>query len=65
MPHRNAASVLPDPVGARIRLWLPPAMAGQPWAWAAVGSPKVVRNHSRTGSENAPNEPSATRRAYG
>src|SRR5688572_17916748 len=53
MPHRNEARVLPDPVGARVRLWRPPAMAGHPWAWAAVGAPKVVVNHSRTGAEKA------------
>src|SRR5690554_5935838 len=62
MPHRKAASVLPEPVGARIRLWRPPAMAGQPWACAAVGSPKVVANHSRTGGENRSR---ATPGAYG
>ena len=30
----------------------PPAMAGQPCAWAAVGSGNVVSNHARTGAEN-------------
>ena len=29
----------------------PEAMAGQPWAWAAVGSAKVVSNQARTGAE--------------
>ena len=52
MPHRKAASVLPEPVGARIRVCSPAAMAGQPWAWAAVGSGNVVANHSRTAGEN-------------
>ena len=44
--HRNAASVLPDPVGAQISVCSPAAMAGQPCAWAAVGSAKVERNQS-------------------
>lgn len=50
MPQRNAVRVLPEPVGARIRVWSPSAMAGQPWAWASVGAPKAVVNHSRTGA---------------
>ncbi len=50
-PHRKAASVLPDPVGARIRVWSPEAMAGQPWACGGVASAKVVENQARTGSE--------------
>ncbi len=56
MPHRKAVRVLPDPVGARIRVWSPAAMAGQPWAWASVGAPKAVRNHSRTGALNGASE---------
>ena len=52
MPHRKAARVLPEPVGARIRACWPAAMAGQPWAWGAVGAPKVVSNQVRTGAEN-------------
>ncbi len=40
MAARNAASVLPEPVGARISVeW--PAMSGQPSAWARVGSANV------------------------
>ena len=38
----NAASVLPEPVGARISACSPAAIAGQPSACACVGSPKVV-----------------------
>ena len=53
MPHRNAASVLPEPVGARISVCSPPAMAGQPCAWAAVGSGNEVLNQARTGGENS------------
>src|SRR5215471_6278961 len=49
MATRNAASVLPDPVGAAIRVSAPPAMWGQPWACASVGpSGKRRRNHSAT-----------------
>src|SRR5829696_10566439 len=53
IPDRNAASVLPDPVGARIRVCSPRAMAGQPWSWAAVGHGKFASNQDRTGSEKA------------
>ena len=51
MPHRNAANVLPEPVGARIRVWSPRWMAGQPCAWGGVGWPKVSENHVLTGKE--------------
>src|SRR5688500_12376916 len=51
IPQRNAASVLPEPVGARMRACWPAAMAGQPWAWGGVGAPKEVSNQARTGSE--------------
>src|SRR5262245_29725433 len=51
MPHRKAASVMPDPVGARMRVWSPPAMAGHPWAWAGVGAGKLVSNHAWTAGE--------------
>src|SRR5688500_14618910 len=30
IPHRNAASVLPEPVGAAISVWRPEGMAGRP-----------------------------------
>ena len=50
MPQRKAARVLPDPVGARISVWSPAAMAGQPCAWAAVGAGNEVANHARTGA---------------
>ena len=53
MPHRKAVRVLPDPVGARISVWSPAAMAGQPRACASVGSGNDVENHVRTGSLNA------------
>ena len=50
--HRNAASVLPDPVGARIRVWSPSAMAFQPWDCAGVGWSNEDSNHPRTAAEN-------------
>ncbi len=53
MPQRNAVSVLPDPVGARIRVFSPAAMAGQPNSWAGVGAGNEVENQARTGSENS------------
>src|SRR6266511_282339 len=49
---RNAASVLPEPVGARMRVLRPAAMAGQPSRCAGVGSPRAARNHSRTDGRN-------------
>ena len=48
MHIRNAASVLPEPVGAAMSVWRPRAMAGQPWACASVGASKRDRNQSRT-----------------
>jgi len=53
--HRNAASVLPDPVGAMTRVLLPSAMASQASACAGVGAAKVVLNHSRVVALNRPN----------
>lgn len=44
--------VLPDPVGARIRVCSPAAMAGQPCSWAAVGAANELWNQARTGAEN-------------
>jgi hypothetical protein len=51
MPHRNAVSVLPEPVGARISVWSPLAMAGQPLSWASVGAGNEDSNQARTGAE--------------
>ncbi len=50
--HRNAASVLPLPVGAWMSVWWPPEMAAQPRAWASVGASKLAPNQSRTAGEN-------------
>src|SRR3954447_20607835 len=46
MAERNAASVLPDPVGAWTRVWTPAAMTGQPFSWAGVGPSNVRSNHA-------------------
>ena len=48
MPQRNAASVLPEPVGAEISVCDPVAMAGQACACTAVGSANAFANQSRT-----------------
>ncbi len=45
---RNAARVLPLPVGARTSVDSPRAMAGHPRACAGVGSPNASRNHVMT-----------------
>ena len=45
--HRNAASVLPDPVGAEISTCSPEAIAGHACSCAAVGCSKAPANHSR------------------
>src|SRR5271168_924720 len=42
--QRNAVRVLPVPVGARIRVLSPRAIAGQPSRWGAVGCSKTARN---------------------
>ena len=44
--HRNAASVLPDPVGAMTRVLSPPAMEAHAPTCAAVGSVNAPVNHS-------------------
>ena len=44
--QRKAVRVLPVPVGARMRVESPRAMAGQPSRCGAVVWPKVERNHS-------------------
>src|SRR5215475_11313320 len=45
MQTRNAASVLPVPVGAAISVSRPSAIAGQPCAWASVGPPGKRRSN--------------------
>jgi hypothetical protein len=48
--ERNAASVLPDPVGASSKVERPSAMGLRPRRCAWVGPPNAARNHARTGS---------------
>jgi hypothetical protein len=45
---RNAASVLPDPVGARSSVERPATIGGHPLACAAVGAAKDASNQRRT-----------------
>ena len=52
MAHRNAASVLPEPVGAITSVFSPRAMAFQARACTAVDAPNVSANPVRPGSEN-------------
>ncbi len=61
MPHRNAESVLPEPVGARISVWAPLAMAGQPFVWGGVASGNEVLNQARTAGENGARGSGGTR----
>src|SRR5262249_43985564 len=46
--HRNAVSVLPLPVGARISVDSPRAIAGHPSACGGVGASNDARNQSAT-----------------
>ena len=48
MHHRKAVSVLPLPVGARISVESPRAIAGQPWSAVASGRRNEARNQSAT-----------------
>lgn len=48
MQIRNAANVLPDPVGAEIRVVRPARISGQPCSCGSVGVPKRTTNHSAT-----------------
>ena len=50
MPQRKLARVLPEPVGAQIRVLAPLEIASQPPAWAGVGPSKEASNQRRTGS---------------
>ena len=47
IPYRNAASVLPEPVGALIRTCSPEAIAGHACSWAGVGAANASANHWR------------------
>src|ERR1700693_4587163 len=52
MHQRKAARVFPVPVGARIKVDSPRAIAGQPCSCGLVGAAKTASNHSRTGGRN-------------
>ena len=53
MAARNAASVLPEPVGAKSSVDAPATSAGQPWACAGVAAGNEAKNHARTGAWKA------------
>src|ERR1700733_8495718 len=49
---RKAASVLPDPVGAAMRVWRPALIAGHALACAGVGEVKLPANQFATAGWN-------------
>ena len=55
MALRNAASVLPDPVGAAMSVWRPSRIAAQPRSCADVGAPSVSSNQRATSGWNPGN----------
>ena len=61
--QRKAASVLPLPVGARISVDSPRAMAGQPSCCGRVGAGNAPANHSRTAGWKSSRD-DATSRSY-
>ena len=52
MAHRNADSVLPEPVGATTKAFAPEAIADQAPICAGVGSGKAEVNQACVGSLN-------------
>ena len=54
MADRNAARVLPDPVGATTRTSWSEARASQAPTWARVGAAKAPSNQPRVRAENRP-----------
>src|SRR5256885_5137748 len=62
--ERNAASVLPEPVGAMSSVLSPFLMTGQAWSCAGVGAGKEVRNHSRTAGWKAASASLPMERGY-
>src|ERR1700676_3588918 len=48
MAARNAASVLPEPVGAATRVLRPATIEGQARTWGSVGVPNRERNQAAT-----------------
>ena len=64
--QRKAVRVLPVPVGARMRVESPRAMAGQPSRCGAVVPAKVERNHSAVmgWKRSRPSSPARTARVW-
>src|SRR4051812_32169306 len=58
--HKNAASVLPLPVGASMSVCRPLAMLAQPRLWTGVGPAKLFVNHVRAAGPNAASGSAAT-----
>lgn len=56
MAHKKAASVFPEPVGARSRVFSPRDIAGQASCWAFVGDLNVLRNQAAVTKWNTPSE---------
>src|SRR5689334_16474781 len=56
--ERNAANVLPEPVGATTSVWLPPAMALHAPSWAGVGAAKAPSNQAWVAGEKRAMHPS-------
>jgi hypothetical protein len=54
---RKAASVLPDPVGAAMRVWRPALIAGHASACAGVGEAKLSANQLTTAGWNRVSTP--------
>ena len=54
MADRKAASVLPLPVGAQMRVCSPAVIGGHPMICAPVGVGKDAENQARTAGENDP-----------
>src|SRR5260370_22974483 len=52
MHQKNAASVLPLPVGADISVCWPAATERQPPSWTSVGAGKAPENQARAAGEN-------------
>ena len=52
--HKNAASVLPEPVGATTSAWRPVEMASHAPSCAGVGAGNAPVNHSRVAGANLP-----------
>ena len=52
MHQRNAASVLPLPVGADISVWRPAATDSQPRSCTSVGALNALVNQARAAGEN-------------